>query len=162
MNTTTIETSERIESEENNHSKIPKRSERRVRLTLKDGTEIDCSIMNTIMWIKQKFKEIVRRQQIISSKLAGIEDRRKTLHDDLTKASSENDKSAAEIEKHLEELYKEVSTLEDQNRKMNYDLAAICVRFPVVKDKQISKDDIHWEFCDESEVLQAQTFFLLA
>jgi hypothetical protein len=57
---------------------LPPRGERHVKLVTKDGTEISCSIMPTLMWIKTKFKELVRRQQITNSKLAGIEERRKT------------------------------------------------------------------------------------
>jgi hypothetical protein len=117
--------------------------------------------MPTLMWIKTKFKELVRRQQITASKLAGIEERRKALHEELTELSAANDPAAAETEKLLDALYADVQKLEESNRKVNYDLAGLAVHYPVVKDKQVASGDIAWESCEESEVLAAQNFFLL-
>jgi hypothetical protein len=146
---------------ENKDEQIPPRSERKITLVTKDGSSITCQINPTLMWIKQKYKSTLRRQQIINSKLSGIEERRKSLHDELKAASAVNDPKAVEIEKLLDELYTQVSELEDQNKKMNYDLAAWSVHFPVIKDKQVTKDDIDWESCDEVEINEAQRFFLL-
>jgi len=140
---------------------VPKRSERRVKLVLKDGLTIECLINPTLMWIKQKFKEAVRRQQIIASKLAGIEERRKTLHAELQKASADNDPTLPEKEKALDTLYEDVAKLEEQNKKLNYDLAGYSVHLPTVKDKQVTKDEIDWDSCEEDEVMKAQSFFLL-
>ena len=153
---TTIQTNTEKEKEQ-----IPPRSERKITLVLKDGTTVTCQINPTLMWIKQKYKSTLRRQQIINSKLSGIEERRKALHDELKAASAKNDPSVAEIEKNLDTLYGQVAELEEQNKKMNYDLAGWSVHFPVVKDKQIKKEDIDWDSCDEVEINEAQRFFLL-
>jgi hypothetical protein len=142
-------------------NKLPPRGERRVKLVLKDGTEIACMINPTLMWIKRKFKETLRRQQINNSKLVGFEERRTALHEELRKRSAENDPAVAEAESNLTTLYNDVAKIEDANRSMNFELAALSVHFPVVKDKQISKDDIDWESCDEHEIEEAQRFFLL-
>jgi hypothetical protein len=140
---------------------LPPRSERKITLVSKDGSFISCMINPTLMWIKQKYKSTLRKQQIINSKLSGIEERRKSLHNELKAASAANDPKAVEIEKLLDELYTQVGELEDQNKKMNFDLAAWSVHFPVVKDKQIKKEDIDWDSCDEVEINEAQRFFLL-
>ncbi len=137
------------------------RSERKITLVLKSGREAVCSIMPTLMWIKQKYKELLRRQQVIGSKLEGLEERRSALHRQLAEATSKNDPGASDIESTLEKLYGEVATLEATSRTINYDLAAYAVHLPSIDGKAISKEDVDWEHCDETQITEAQRFFLL-
>ena len=146
---------------ETTEATLPPRGERKVTLVTTEGITIECSIMPTLMYIKQHFKEIVRRQQIVASKLAGLESQRIELHMQLTEAIKAKADTAEQVEKDLESLYTEIDKLEGQSKKMNYELAALCLHFPLVAEKSITAEQIAWDKCEESEVINAQTFFLL-
>ncbi len=149
------------ETNETAEAKLPPRGERKVTLITTDGVTIECSVMPTLMYLKQQFKTIVRRQQIVASKLAGLESQRIDLHKQLTDVIKTKAENSEQVEKALEELYKEIDKLEEQSKKMNYELAGLCLHFPLVAEHAITAENIAWDKCEESEVIKAQTFFLV-
>jgi hypothetical protein len=136
-----------------------KRSDMRVRLALKDGGEIECMIMPTLVWIKTEVQRLARRETVLANKWNGEIERMKKLVEEYEKLISEGapeaEAKAIEIDKFQESLDATNTSLSDIRSKK----AKLCIHYPPLNGKQLTADDINWDGTDEKEIENAQRFF---
>ncbi len=137
-----------------------KRSEMRVKLTTREGNEIEVMIMPLHIERKQKFQNLALRESTNSQKWNGLVKRRQAAMEklqEITVTGTDDEITSQELE--CERINNQLEKMRGEGNSITIEKAKLACRLPIIEGVQLTEENIDWRSCDEAELIQAADFF---